>query len=790
MSSAPDPTASAAPRLRTLYVLFTLSGACGLCYQVLWARWLSLVLGSTTASVSIVLASFMLGLALGSWVAGRTLPRVRRPLRVYGLLEVGIGVFALAFPLLTRGAEALLALLVDADTPRPAAIAARAGLAFALLLLPTAMMGATLPQLTALVRAQTAPGARWRLGLLYALNTTGAALGTLAVSFVLIELVGVRATTLLAALLNVAVGWMALRLDVRLPAIEPATGPELPLAAGTQPGDASGPPPAPGVTTPWPPLSRLPLIVLAATGAAALAGEVLWVRWLEVLAGNSSYAFAWMLLMYLVGIAVGSAAPSLWIRRLRHPEAWLVATQIAAAVWVLVAVASFDRIAVRLATDPSLGLTIPELLAAQASAASLLLPAALLSGAVFPLATRLLSPAAGDASGEVAAQAYAWNTLGAVAGALIGGWVIAPRFDFAEAILVLAVAHAAIAAAVAAALLRGWPLPRRRAAALLAASLLVAILAGAALQRSGGYSRHLQRRGITVLFHDRSAQGITTVASRHGNDRFRSVLLVNAKGMTLLTTATKMMAHLPLLAHPRPRETAVVCFGMGTTFRSAMSHGGRVVAVELVPEVFDAFPVFHPDAARVAADPRGRLVVDDGRNFLRLTRQRFDVITIDPPPPIDAAGVNHLHSLEFMLLARQRLAPGGIMAHWIPYPHAGAGVSDWHTFGSLVHTFTTAFPYVMAVPGRPPVGVHLLGSERPIPWDLERVRQRLEDPAVRADLDEWKPFPREYFASLGPVDRERLAALPLVTDDRPRLEFELLRLWRVDGQKPGQAGFW
>src|SRR5262249_12688512 len=142
----------------------------------------------------------------------------------------------------------------------------------------------------------------------------------------------------------------------------------------------------------------------------------------------------------------------------------------------------------------------------------------------------------------------------------------------------------------------------------------------------------------------------------------------------------------------------VICFGMGTTFRSAMSHGGHVTAVELVPEVLDAFPVFHPDAAAVRRDPRGRLLAGDGRNFLLLTRQRFDVITIDPPPPIDGAGVNHLYSRDFLRLARSRLRPGGVMAHWIPYPGTGSGVADWPTFARLLHSFADVFPAVEILP--------------------------------------------------------------------------------------------
>ncbi|HEV8630686.1 MAG TPA: hypothetical protein VGV61_10245 [Thermoanaerobaculia bacterium] len=779
LSRIRDTLTSPPLRPATAYVLFTASGACGLTYQVLWARWLALVLGNTVASVSIVLSSFMLGLALGSWAAGRTLSRVRRPLRIYALLEVAIGLFAFAFPLLTSAAERALGAVIDTDSPRPVALAAKAAVAFALLLVPTTLMGATLPQLTTLLKRLSLPGRRWRLGLLYAVNTAGAALGSVLVGFAGIELLGIRQTTLLAALLNLLVGLVALRVDKRLA--------ELPESDAARTGAA----PASGVG------AALPLLALTASGAAALAGEVLWTRWLEVLVGNSSYAFALMLAVYLTGIAAGSALPSLVMDRLRHLAAWLVATQLGAAGWLLLAVPAFNGLAARFSQHETVPLTMASLLAVYALAAALLLPSALLSGAVFPLATRLLAPAGEEASGEQAARAYAWNTLGAVLGALVGGWLIAPRFDFLEAMLVLAAGYAAIAA-VAAALVAlsgaGSPLATTRP---LAAALLLAALplGGWALwreRREGGYDQHIRRAhaDMRVLFHERGPQGITTVLSPPDGDRFHAVLAVNAVGMTRLVTATKLMAHLPLIAHPDPQETLVICFGMGTTFRSAMSHGHRVTVVELVGQVPDAFPTFHPDTAALRRDPRGRVVIDDGRSFLQLTRQRFDVITIDPPPPIDSAGVNNLYSRDFTRLARSRLKPGGIFAQWIPYPRGGSGVADRRTFSMLLRSITDAFPYVAGVGGLQPIGMHILASEHPIALDQARLRARLQDSRVLHDVDEWEHVPLGWFLALRPIDPRSVEAFPPVTDDRPRLEFDLIRLWRAGVPKPFHRVLW
>jgi spermidine synthase len=265
------------------------------------------------------------------------------------------------------------------------------------------------------------------------------------------------------------------------------------------------------------------------------------------------------------------------------------------------------------------------------------------------------------------------------------------------------------------------------------------------------------------------------------------------------------MAHLPLLVHPKPEDTLVICFGMGTTFRSALSHGGNVTAVELVPEVLEAFDQFFADADQVRRNPNGRLIANDGRNFLKLTRERFDVITVDPPPPIDAAGVTHLYSQEFVALARERLAPGGLFAHWLPFPGTGSGIESAQTLRMLLKTITVEFPHVLVAQAINGVGLHVLASSEPIEIDREAIARRLADPAVAADLNEWQPVPLAFFDRLEPpseldfvlqrgprtvrIRGNGLDAVPPLTDDRPRLEFDLW--WSLrHGQPKYQPSIW
>jgi spermidine synthase len=611
---------------------------------------------------------------------------------------------------------------------------------------------------------------------LYACNTIGAAVGVIAASFVGIELLGVRATTIAAAGLNFAVaalGFALARQGTRRPApAVPATTASAPartsLAAGTA------------------------LMALALSGGLALGSEVLWTRTLQLVIGNSTYAFATLLVVYLVGVALGSAAFSGVVKRSRRLESWLVVLLLGMGVWTLLASEGFGLLqGLAAAGDRE---TVGALLGFYLQTAALLLPLAILSGCMFPAGTRLLEPDADDAGGEQVARAYAWNTIGAVVGSLVAGFVVAARFDFFQAVDLLAAGYALAAMTVGALFLMSGGLGRVAAAAGLLLALGVASYGLAQARDPNRFAQGLEYANpdLEVVFHRPGLQGVTTAIRRRG-EPFGSLLLVNGQGMTLKVTDTKLMAHLPMLVHPDPRRVLVICFGMGTTFRSALSYGAEVTAVELVPEVLEAFPVFFADAESVSRDPNGRRVATDGRNFLALTRERFDVITVDPPPPVDAAGVTNLYSREFVALARERLAPGGVFAHWIPFPDGG--VEDVHTLRMLLATIAAEFPYVLAVPALNGVGVHVLASDRPIEVDLPAIAERLAAPAVAADLDEWQPVPLEFFSRLGPLDaldfevvvprRIRvygagLDDVPSVTDDRPRLEFDLWRRARGD----------
>lgn len=751
---------------RLLLLIFTLSGASGLVYQVLWARQLGLVLGNTTSSVTIVLAAFMTGLALGAELGGSRLVARSDPLRVYAVLELAIGLYAVLFGPLVHGAESLYPWLFSDETSPLLLTLARAFGAFALLAIPTTLMGATLPLLTEFLHRVPGRHEDWNAGRLYGANTAGAALGAFASGFVLIELVGIQTTTVIAALCNALAAAVAFRLAPRSAPAPASTRASLDWADTLR--------------------SRRSLLLLfAAVGGLALAGEVIWTRALTVFLGSSTYAFGSILIAYLVGIALGSWCLAGFVRRLAH-AGWLIPAALAGmATWHCLAVAAIPGLLdlASASVSPS-GVAFStrallDLLVVHTALVGLMFVPAFLSGALFPVVTRLVGGDEGD-QGRPIAAAYTWNTAGAIVGALVGGFLVAPHFLHFHAVHVLALGCAA------AALLSLGVIGAGRPAAALAAILVAAALSSAwaarELTRPDLFVRLLlaQQPDARIPFHEPGLQGVTSVVHSADGNPLSSQLLVNGAGMTLKAFVTKAMAHLPIIAHGAAADTLVVCFGMGTSYRSALAHGGRVDVVELVPAVFEAFDEFYADADRVRANPKGRMIVNDGRNFLLLTKRRYDVITIDPPPPIDSAGVSSLYSLEFLELVRDRLEQGGIVAHWIPSIHPVNGLSDDATRDSLVATFLHVFPHVEVIRGSSPRGfhgAHLLGSNAPIRLEPAQLARALESEAVVQDVREFAGDtldPRSFFRRL-PARREDYAATPLLTDDRPLLEFHLLR---------------
>lgn len=716
-----------------LAVLFLLSGFSALVYQIVWLRLLALVLGVTVYAASAVLTSFMGGLALGSWLGGRAADRVRSPLRAFGAVEVGIGLGALLVPVLLDLVERVYAGIHD-RWPETLVLLTVARLVCSglVLLVPTTLMGASLPLLSRHV-AEGGGVAAARIGVLYATNTTGAIAGTVLAGFFLIGDIGVAASTRLAVVINIAVGAAALLLARgdrhrrAAPAAVAAAGPALPAT----------------------PLQRRVLAVFALAGFAGLALEVVWFRILVLFIPATTYAFTTMLAVVLLGIALGAGIASAWVRRTTDPARSLARAQIATGVLVLASMAA-------LVFTYSLGWRTSGMIQASVVA---MLPATTMMGVTFPLGLAVWLRDAGTDVGRRVGLLYAVNVLGAVAGALAGGFVLLPVLGSRPSLLFIAAVYAAAGTVLMSA--GGRRLAVRYAAAagalLLAASLAVPdLFAAVTARRHGEFERMVFR-----------AEGVQTTATVHFQPPGRRVLYLDglhqANDSPPMVRVHAEIGHLPMLLHPNPDRSLVIGLGGGVTAGAVSVHDTQTDVVELASSVVAAARYFAHVNRNVLERPNVRLRVDDGRNHLLLTRERYDVVTADIIQPIHA-GAGNLYSREYFTLARSVLREGGLMLQWIGHREA-------EHYRLIMRTFLDVFPESTLWSD----GTLMVGSPRPLQISRAAVERQLADPGLRAalaevGLDSFEALRGRYTAGADAM-RAFVGEGPILTDDRPLLEY-------------------
>jgi len=681
-------------RLALLLVCFLLSGFAALLYQTVWTREFAFVFGTSELAVATVLAAYMAGLAGGAALAGRLTHRVRRPVLAYGMLELGIALSALAVPVGVRASTAIyVTLFGGTDVPPASGGAAQAAYylvsSFAILFIPTGLMGATLPMLARhAVRHEREIGAR--IGLLYATNTFGAVTGTLVAAFALLPRFGQQRTVLVGAAMNAGVFAAAALLARFAAAIERG-----------QAREAAAPEHNPG---------RWVLPAVCLSGACSFAYEILWTRLLGHLLGGSVYAFATMLASFLIGIAVGSALASRLARSAAAAVRGFAVAQLGTAALSLLAFRIVDRLpelAQRLGAgwQGSLG-------ANAALAASVLLPATLCIGATFPFAVRILALAPADAS-RASARVYSWNTCGAIGGAIGTGFFLVPAAGFAGCMLVAVAANLALAGAAA------W------SASPPARSLLVLAGVGAAclllvppetpwrMVRSSPFDPAAWSGDVTYYAVGRSAtvllfQRPTDPGSWHLRTNGLPEASIGAQGDRAgRYPINSWLTVLPALLRPEAKSLVVVGFGGGLALEDVPASFERIEVIELEPEVVAANRSISAQRRRdPLGDPRLRIRLNDARAALLLTQSHFDAIVSQPSHPW-TAGASHLYTREFFTLARDHLTPAGVFVQWI-----GLSFVDEFLLRSLVATLLEVFPHVQVY--RPePAAVLFVGSAAP-----------------------------------------------------------------------------
>ncbi|MBI3332953.1 MAG: fused MFS/spermidine synthase [Candidatus Omnitrophica bacterium] len=764
-------------------LFFFISGATALVYELLWSRLTGLVFGNTTFAIATVLAAYMAGLGLGSFLIGRPADRWRKPLFAYGCLEIAIGAYAaLTFPLLHLVQTLYVAFARLLHPSLGLFTAARLGLSFLLLFIPTFLMGATLPVLARFyIRRAEAIGSG--TALLYGLNTAGAVTGTLLAGFLLLPILGMGATLKMAVTLNVGIGLFACLLSRTL------TVPDPPVPGTAVPGTVPLAPVRRGQT----PLGfdhRWIPAALAVSGITAMLYEVGWTRILAAVLGSSTYAFTLMLATFLLGLALGSAA----VERIlaRRPArirdwGWL---QVAIALAGLSALPLFERLGI--VTVRLFALTVGhpawfELLKFGACAGLMIGPT-FCFGALLPVSAALYTTDP-NRVGERLGALYLANTFGNILGSLAAGFLLIPMVGIHQTLWIASAVGGALGCGVLLVpdpRVPGTTVPgtaRRWGAALL--------LLGGLWQTRGGWDPRLVTSGLhvhpylmtqmstekilgslldrQVLFY---REGTNSIVSVLAQDEER-VLKVNGKsdassGGDMGTQI--LLGHLPHLIHPNPRRSLLIGFGSGTTLHSILLHPvTQVDCAEIEPAVLEAAPYFDSVNHQAYRDPRVRLITNDARNHLLIEQAPYDVIVSEPSNPW-MAGVSNLFTVDFYRLARRRLSDGGIFCQWLQaYTIAPDDVR------MVVASLKEAFPCVSvwtSLPG----DMILLASERPIVVDLARIQERLDrSPEIRADLKLLGIRKAEGLLSSFLLAEEDVDGYveesPLNTDDQLLLEF-------------------
>ena len=636
--------------------LFIFSGISGLVYQVVWARKLQISFGVTAFAVSAVLAAYFLGLALGSIIGGRYSDHVRSPLLVYGIVEIVVGITAILItPYIDRLDIFVIPLQAFVGENFWFLQGSRFFITLAVLLVPTTLLGMTMPLMSrGLISSLSNIGSR--LAILYGLNTFGAAAGVLLAGFYVIETYGLRVTAVSAATLSILVGVLAIFVQGTFVDIA-QTAKRQQNRAIVRARSGSG-------------VSSLVLVVMAISGAVGLSLEVVWTRVLIQNLGTTAYVFSAVLFLFLLGIGLGSYIVNHSIDHWKNLTAKLAFCE--AALGFVTIIGSSLLKYMPAIIEPAfhlMGISPSEhyVLSWFVWSAGLLLPATILLGATFPLAARVLADNEHVIGGRVG-QLYAANTLGGVFGVTITGFLLIPHAGIDATVITLAIVSATLA------IMLGLAARESRASVVRYSTVPLLLLVAALVWFPPDLVQSRMTANVrgTVLQYKEDYYG-TILLTEESNlrDTFKRL---SVNGISYSGTGKEAMrymrlqGHLPMAVHQgKPGDILVICFGVGLTAGSISTYPDtKLTIVELSEAILSLSDWFLDANEDVIHSGSTKIVVDDGRNYmLRNENKRFDVITLEPPPP-SHAGMANLYSQDFYRLVYDRLRDGGVSAQWIP----------------------------------------------------------------------------------------------------------------------------
>jgi len=745
-------------RRRTILALYFFSGISALVYEIVWARMLGLIVGTAVAAWAAVLVAYMGGMALGAFFGGRIADRARRPLMVFAICEAGVGLFGAASPAILHLVQKLCANLpLLPGTSTEAHIFFRMVIAGGVFIIPTMLMGATFP---AISRALMTKGLIFGrdLGVIYAANTFGAIVGTIAAGFFLLPARGMSVSLFTAAAINCTVAVWAIFVARRY-----ASAGAIDSSVKTIENFA--------VRRPLP--AWLFPAVLVCSGLCAMAFEVLWSRALVFYLTSTTYAFTTVLSVMLAGLAIGGLFAAAITRKRRDPATWLAALLMCIGIW------GFASPFLLRALDPAIHFAEGRLVhfwwqwiaVRYAVCGAVVFPPSLCMGAIYPLAIGA-SCRSIDTAGRTIGSLSSLNTLGGIAGSLAAAFLLVPSLGIQRSLVVVAIVNCIGGLVVMGGVAknsRKWTV---------AAALATVVMAAVCLTFSGRHPMVLYSRAV------RGAEGPVSLVS-YKEDQVASVAVIknnrgrmlnidgfNAAG-TFRYEYMHLLAHLPLLLSPSPDTVLVICFGTGTTCGIAGINPSvkQVDCAEISPAVVASARYFSDVNYRAAENPKVRLIIDDGRNYLLRTRRRYDVITLEPMHPYLASATN-LYSADFYRLCRKRLTKHGVMAQWAPLH-----VLSPTQYRMLIASFVSAFPHAsLWFLGTEGI---LIGGLDPLQIDIAALKRKMSADGVVNDLAKISlTVPRRLLSCFlmgeGRI-REFVKDVPVLSDNMPRIEFSAPR---------------
>ncbi len=740
--------------------LFFVTGAVGLAYEVLWIRMLVNVFGATVYAVSSVISAFFAGLALGSHLFGRHADRSKNPLRLYGILECAVGIAALlTLFALTRMTGVWSLIYSSVGTTSLLYPIVRFVLCFSILLVPSTLMGGTLPVLSKYF-GRDMRNIGWSIGLLYSVNTFGALVGCFLVGFILIPAIGVRTTLYVGVASNVFVALCALLLSMRKTAADEAP----PLDDGAREE-------APQRAT-SPRLALLAMIAFAISGFASLSYELLWTRILVYFLGVQTYAYTIMLITFLFGIAAGSMLFARILKLSKDALLLFGIVEILIGFFSLGGLSTLGRL-----YDISDFFRMSGFVSSWwhfagtkfvVAALFMLLPT-LLIGGTFPIVIRIVITNVKQVCPGVG-RSYALNTIGGIFGSFVTGFLFLPLLGVRNSIVLIVFLNMALGLGLV-------MLSERRtslsglAAGILGALIFVPMFYVGSRNRPVLSEWNAQRKNsmYDILY---AKEGIECTLSVLFN-RITGARELNINGQSTAYTSYrdiqvhKMLVHLPMLLHPHPRDVLIVGFGMGcTSYESTLYENANVTCVELVKDEIDTAPFFSDLNHNVLLSPNFKFVHDDGRNYIQLNDRAYDVISFNAIHPRLSPA---LYTREFYQMCRERMAADGLICAWVP--------TNWlfpREFQSLVKTFLSVFPDSTLWYCNPDHAVLIGGKNEPA-VSFETLADKLRNPTISeymnpANLDD--PLSLIGTLVLGPKGLQTYCGgAEVVTDDRSQLEF-------------------